>query len=103
LARAADARELEDLLRVDAHLEEGVDDALGDCVVAAAGAEGGLTAAIRLDLQPDAILFGFHHSLVPSCLPGSECRRSAIARRSAGRCSAARSARASSRPAADRS
>ena len=33
LARAADTRELDDLRRVDAELEEGVDDALGDRVV----------------------------------------------------------------------
>ena len=46
LARAADARQLDDALGLDAHLVEGVDDALGDGVVAAAGAERGLAAAV---------------------------------------------------------
>ena len=42
LARAADARELKDLLRVHTHLVKRVDDALGDGVVAASGAQRGL-------------------------------------------------------------
>ena len=55
LARAADARELDDLRRVDAELEERVDDALGDGVVAAPGAERRLAAAIGDRLEADAI------------------------------------------------
>ena len=46
LARAADARQLDHALGVDAHLEERVDDALGDRVVPAPGAERRLAAAI---------------------------------------------------------
>ena len=42
---------------IDAHLEERVDDALGDRVVAAAGAERRLAAAIGLQLEADAIVF----------------------------------------------
>ena len=55
LARAADARQLDDLGRVDAHLEERVDNALGDGVVAAAGAQRGLAAAIRRDIDTEPI------------------------------------------------
>ena len=57
LGGAADAGELHDALGLDAHLVEGVDDALGDGVVAAAGAEGGLAAAIVEDLEADAVGF----------------------------------------------
>ena len=39
----------------DAHLVEGVDDALGDGVVAAAGAERGLAAAVVEHGQADAV------------------------------------------------
>src|SRR5204862_4340863 len=49
-------RQLDDVLGMDPHLEEGVDDALGDGVVAAAGAQRGLAAAIRLQLEADAVL-----------------------------------------------
>ena len=55
LARAADARQLDDVPRIDPHLEERVDDSLRDGVVAAAGAQRRLAPAIRLDVQPDAI------------------------------------------------
>ena len=52
LGRAADAAHLHHPLRLDAHLEHGVDDALGDGVVAAAGAERGLAAAISRTGRP---------------------------------------------------
>src|SRR6266576_2852632 len=55
LARAADARQLDDLPRIDAHLVEGVDDALGNRVMAAAGAERRLAALVDLWFQTDAI------------------------------------------------
>ena len=58
LRRAADARHLDDALRRDAHLVEGVDDALGDGVVAAAGAQRGLAAAIVEHGQADAVGLG---------------------------------------------
>src|SRR5262245_17262093 len=57
LARAADARELDDLRGVDAQLEKRVDDALGDGVVAATGAQRRLAAAVRNWLEPDSIEF----------------------------------------------
>ena len=57
LARAADARQLDDLLGIDAHLVKRIDDALGDRVVAAAGAERRLAALVDLRLQTDAIHF----------------------------------------------
>ena len=40
LGGAADAAHLHDALGLDAHFEHGIDDALGDGVVAAAGAQG---------------------------------------------------------------
>ncbi len=55
LGGAADAGELHHALGLDAHLVEGVDDALGDGVVAAAGAERGLAAAVVEDRQADAV------------------------------------------------
>ncbi len=58
LGRAADAAHLHHPLRLDAHLEEGVDDALGDSVVAATGAERALAAAIIEDGKADVIHFG---------------------------------------------
>ena len=77
LARAADARQLDHVPRMDAHLEERVDDALGDGVVAAAGAQRRLAAAIRLHLEPDAVLLlagvrrgrcGFHGCYSADCV-----------------------------------
>ena len=74
LARAADARELDDALRVDAHLEERVDDALGDRVVPAPGAERRLAAAIGCDSsRPMRLVF-----LAGGC--GRHVRRSISAR-----------------------
>ena len=58
LRRAADAAHLHHALRLDAHLEHGVDDALGDGVVAAAGAERRLAAAILKDRKADVVDFG---------------------------------------------
>src|SRR5262249_2254117 len=55
LARAADARQLDDLPRVDAHLEKRVDDAFRNRVVAAAGAQRRLAAFVDLRLEPDSI------------------------------------------------
>src|SRR5204862_6863704 len=107
-----EARQLDDVARVDAQLEERVDDALGDGVMAAAGAQRGHAAAIGRHLEPDTVLLlagvrrrgcGFcAHSLIPrrtpppwrvrawpgrpapsSSLPARGCRRSTSARRSA--------------------
>src|SRR5262245_37701443 len=66
LARASDAGELDDLPGIDAHLVEGVDDALGNRVMAAAGAKRRLSAFVDLRLQADSIRFqryGRHLSL----------------------------------------
>src|SRR5205807_122368 len=46
LGRAADAGELGHIFRLDAHLIHGINNALGDGNVAAAGAQGGLAASI---------------------------------------------------------
>ena len=51
LGRAADAAGLDHALGRHAHFVHGVDDALGNCVVAAAGAQRGLAAAIVEDGQ----------------------------------------------------
>src|SRR4029450_13888915 len=61
LARATDARELDDLPGVDAHLEKGIDDSLGNRVVAAAGAESGLPALVGLGFQSDSIHLQSRH------------------------------------------
>ena len=58
LGRAADAAHLHHALGLHAHLEHGVDDALGDGVVAAAGAERRLAAAVFDDRKADVIDFG---------------------------------------------
>ena len=59
LGRAADSGELRDLIRLDAQIVERLDDALGDGVVAAAGAQRRLTAFIVENFQPEAVdLFG---------------------------------------------
>ena len=55
LRRAADAGELHHALRLDAHLVERIDDALGDGVVAAARAKRRLAAAIVEHLQADPV------------------------------------------------
>src|SRR5262249_22613616 len=57
LAGAADARQLHDLAGIDAHLVERVDDALGNRVMAAAGAERRLAALVDLGFEPDSIDF----------------------------------------------
>ena len=65
LARAADARQLDDLLGIDAHLVERVDDALGDGVVPASGAQRRLAALVDLRFEPDSIdLYWSRHVFV---------------------------------------
>ena len=66
LARAADARQLDDLLGIDAHLVERVDDALGDRVVAAAGAQRRLAALVDLRFEPDSIHFDWCRHVIYS-------------------------------------
>ena len=56
--RAADAAHLHHPLRLDAHLIERVDDALADGVMAAAGAERALAAAVFEDGKADVVHFG---------------------------------------------
>ena len=58
LRRAADAADLHHALRLNAHLVHGVDDALGDGVVAAAGAQRRLAAAIVKTVSPMRLVFG---------------------------------------------
>src|SRR5262249_50678887 len=60
LAGAPDARQLDDVSRMDAHLEERVDDALGNRVMAAARTERRLAAAIGLDFETDPVFLGVH-------------------------------------------
>src|SRR5262249_42531596 len=55
LRRAADAGELRDVKRADAHIVEALYDALGDGVVSASGAESGLAAFIVDDLEAETI------------------------------------------------
>src|SRR5262249_56086868 len=55
LGGAADAGELGDLIGLDAELVEAFDHALGDGVVAAAGAQRGLTPLIVEDLEAQAV------------------------------------------------
>src|SRR5262249_33148811 len=70
LARAADARQLDHLLRIDAHLVKRVDDALADRVVAAARAQRRLAAFVDLRLEADAIDFDWGcHDYSPPALP----------------------------------
>src|SRR5207237_5091988 len=57
LARAADARQLDHLSGVDAHLVERLDDALGDRVMSAPRAQRRLAALVDLRLQSDSIDF----------------------------------------------
>ena len=58
LGRAADAAHLHHALGLNAHFKHGVDDALGDGVVAAAGAERRFAAAIFKDRKADAVDLG---------------------------------------------
>src|SRR5262249_6802800 len=69
LARAADARELHDLLRIDAHLEERVDDAFRDGVMSASRAQRRLAALVSDVLEPDAIEFSSHDYSPPVMPP----------------------------------
>src|SRR5262249_41279018 len=80
-AGAADPRELDDLLAVDAHLEERVDDALRDRVVATARAERRLAALVRDVLEPDSIQFTGHRYSPPVMppSPASTARTSFLA------------------------
>src|SRR4029077_5269323 len=71
LARAADPRQLEHLLRIDPHLEARVDYALGDRVVPAARAQRRLAAAIGLYLEADAIFLCFHQSSLMAAMPAA--------------------------------
>ncbi len=64
LRGAADAAELDDALGLHAHVIHGFDDALGDGVVAAAGAERGLAAFVLDDGEADAVGFGFWRLVV---------------------------------------
>jgi hypothetical protein len=57
LAGAADARQLDDTRGVHAHLEERFHDPLGDGVVAASRAQGGLPAPVRGGFEIDAVDF----------------------------------------------
>ena len=59
LGGAADAAQLGDALGLHAHVVHGFDDALGDGVMAAAGAQRGLAALVVDDAQADAVSFGF--------------------------------------------
>ncbi len=77
LARTANARQLDHLPAVDAHFVEGLDDPLGDGVVAAPGAEGALSAPVGGEFEADPIhLFrraghgggGCRHNQSRSCL-----------------------------------
>ena len=58
LGRAADAGELDHALGLNAHLVHGVDDALGNGVVAAAGAERRLAALYSITVKPMRLVFG---------------------------------------------
>ena len=55
LAGAADTGQLDDLIRLNTEVEERIDDALGDRVVAAPGAERRLRAAICGRVEADDI------------------------------------------------
>ncbi len=55
LARTPNARKLGHLRGFDPHLEEGIDDALADGVVTAAGAQRGLAPAVGLDGEPETV------------------------------------------------
>src|SRR5476649_2882783 len=57
LGRAADTGELGDVFRLHAHFIHGVNDALGNGVVAAARAQRGLAPAIIENAQPDMVGF----------------------------------------------
>src|SRR5215831_8261197 len=65
LARTADPRQLDDALRIDAHLEKRVDDALGNRVVPASGAERGLATLVGDVLEADSIEFSRHRYSPP--------------------------------------
>ncbi len=71
----------------DAHLVKGVDDALGNRVVAAAGAQCGLAAAIVEDGQSDAVglrCWGWRCGVVAIYLPSWEMISSVMERASMG-------------------
>src|SRR5271157_678867 len=55
LRGAADAAGLDDELGLDAHLEHGLDDALGNRIVAASSAERGFSALVVDDGEADAV------------------------------------------------
>ena len=67
----------DDLLRIDAHLVERVDDALGDRVVAAAGAQRRLAALVDLRFEPDSVHFEWCPAIVysPPCHARADDRR----------------------------
>ena len=64
LGRAADAAHLDDALGLDAHFVHGVDDALGDGIVSAAGAQRGFAALVVDDRQANAVVFGAGRGVV---------------------------------------
>ena len=59
LRRATDSAQLRDPLRLHAHVIHGFDDALGDGVMAATGAQSGLAAFVVDDAQSNAVCFRF--------------------------------------------
>src|SRR5580704_11209347 len=88
LRRATDAGHLENTLGLDAHLIKGVNDALGNRVVAASGAQCGLAAAIVEDGKPDSIRLGCGLGRRRGCgrhyLPSWEMMSSVMERASIG-------------------
>ena len=97
LGRAADSTQLGHALRLHAHFVHGIDDALGDRVVAAAGTERRLAATVVDYCEADAVRFwgrragGCARHII--CPPLSSVRRLRSGRPSANReyapCSAA--------------
>src|ERR1700735_5317901 len=57
--RAPNTAQFGDVLRLDAHVVHGYDNALGDCVVAATGAQRGLPALVIDNAEADAVDFRF--------------------------------------------
>src|SRR3984957_7482468 len=57
--RAPNPAQFGDALRLDAHVVHGFDNALGDCIVAATGAQRGLPAFVIDDAEADAVDFRF--------------------------------------------
>src|SRR5687768_9387444 len=79
LAGAADARQLHDLLGVDTHLVKRVDDALGNRVVSAAGAQRRLAALIGLRFEPDTVNLDWSRHYSPPVIEEAEAGVSFLA------------------------